>query len=140
MREQTPKTEKKMVEEKQTSLEAQLRDLSANFNHQDKAYLLLSRAAKKGVLPEIEKQLAILQEKVGKTTDNEKVPRKLSVQLLIDYLESGHNLYQLKLAPSILNPIKYSRQDLRYPVNTNGIVTRPSLDYYDSYKESEKSD
>ena len=121
-----------MTEEKQTSLEGQLRGLSKHFNHEDKAYAILSSVAQKGLLSELEQQLATMLEKVGKTT-TEDVPRVFSVQLLVDYLERGEQLYHA------LTPIRLESpggMDLKRPVNTDGMVARLSLDHYDAYIES----
>ena len=60
-----------------TELEERLRDISAKFNHPDKAYAILSRAEEK-IFVEIEAYLAILQEK------NKEV-KTFSLQMLIDY-------------------------------------------------------
>ena len=126
-----------MTEEKQTGLEGQLRDLSTHFNHTEKAYAILSRVAQKGLLSELEKQLATMLEKVGKTTDKN-VPRVFSVQLLVDYLGRGEKLYQPLAATRLESP---GGMDLKRPVNTDGMVARLSLDHYDAYIESgERSD
>jgi len=121
-----------MTEEKQTGLEGQLRDLSTHFNHTEKAYAILSRVAQKGLLSELEKQLATMLEKVGKTTDKN-VPRVFSVQLLVDYLGRGEKLYQPLAATRLESP---GGMDLKRPVNTDGMVARLSLDHYDAYIES----
>ncbi|MDO8511619.1 MAG: hypothetical protein Q7S55_05660 [Nanoarchaeota archaeon] len=126
-----------MTEEKQTSLEGQLRGLSTHFNHQEKAYAILTSVAKKGLLSELEKQLATMLEKVGKTT-TENVPRVFSVQLLVDYLGRGDKLYQPLAATRFESP---GGMDLHRPFNTDGMVARHSLDHYDGYMESrERSD
>lgn len=127
-----------MTEENQKSLEEQLRGLSTHFNREDKAYLILSRVAQKGLLSDLEGQLATMLEKVGKTTGDEATPRKLSVQLLIDYIERGDKLYQ-PLASTRSGSL--GGMDLKQSVNTDGMVTRYSLDHYDGYRESrERSD
>lgn len=112
--------ERKMVEENQDSLERKLHDLSANFNHQEKAYAILTRAAEKGYLPEIERQLAIKREGVGN--------KVLSIQLLVDY-QRWFDFNQV--LPN--NNGRLASTDLRY-LNTDGRVKPcPSLDDYDEW-------
>ncbi len=120
-----------MTEENQTGLEEQLRGLSRHFNHEDKAYAILSLVAQKGLLPELETQLATLLENRGKKAD-ENTPRVFSVQLLADYLEGEKKFYREK--PIYAQSGSLGSIDLKRPVNTDGRVVRlPSLDDYDGW-------
>ena len=73
-------------------LEERLCELSKRFNQPSKAYSILSRAAEKGTLVEVEAQFSALQK-------DHKQKTVFSIQLLIDYAANGMPLDGKPAAP-----------------------------------------
>ncbi len=77
------------------NLEYQIKDLSKKFNHPDKAYSILYKAAEQQKLPELERQYTLLTQRVGGSTFI------FSIQLLIDYWDHGIPLHAKPQKPTI---------------------------------------